>query len=84
MFMEEEVRNIVNQFQARVPVSPQDKLTYHQDSQNKVLKFFKIKSVACFLCLEVFGIVLEDINIFENPSLKSLAIILPKKNNNMN
>ena len=38
--MEEEVRNILNQFQARVPVNCQDKLTYHEDSQNKVLKIF--------------------------------------------
>ena len=46
--MEEEVRNILNQFQARVRVNRQDKLMYHPDSQNKVLKFFKIKLVACF------------------------------------
>ena len=63
--MEEEVRNILNQFQARVLVNRQDKLMYHQDSQNKVLKFFEIKLVACFWCLEVFGIVQEDIDILK-------------------
>ena len=42
MFMEEEVRDILNQFQARVLGNRQDELTYHQDSQNKVLKFCKL------------------------------------------